>query len=147
SRYQGDCLFVDDALPESDDWPVRDHARTAIDRLSRTARDRTLFVSEVVGGGGRGLEATWRARHAPAVLTSAGAGVPSESALLLGGVVSVEALGGDRSAGVGACRIEVPARAVSWNGRPDYPLTRALAAMEEQDWADMVVLLREGGAA
>src|SRR5258707_221613 len=52
SRYQGDCLFVDDAVPEGIDatearWRSWGQARTAIDRLTRTVGDRKLFVSEV----------------------------------------------------------------------------------------------------
>lgn len=145
SRFQGDCLFVDDALPEVGSvWPKRDHARTSIDRLSRTARDRTLFVSEVITGGkARFLQGRLRGRHAPGLLTCMGDGFPYEYALLLAGLITLDALGGDRSVGLGTCHIEIVGGAIRWNDRPRYPLVEALRGMEEQDWRDMMQLVRE----
>ena len=57
SRYEGGCLFVDDAEAEDAKekdpkrWDTHAHSRTSIDRVSGTARDATLFVSEVVSRG------------------------------------------------------------------------------------------------
>jgi CRISPR/Cas system CSM-associated protein Csm3 (group 7 of RAMP superfamily) len=145
SRYQGDCLFIDDALPEaSGAWPARNHARTSIDRLSRTARDRTLFISEVVAGGEqRALVGRLRARHAPGVLTCMEGGFPYEYALLLAGLVTLDALGGDRSVGLGSCRVEVPGQVVHWNDRRDYLLAEALRGMEEEDWKGWIAEVRK----
>jgi CRISPR/Cas system CSM-associated protein Csm3 (group 7 of RAMP superfamily) len=146
SRYQGDCLFVDDALPESEGpWPKRAHSRTAIDRLSRTARDRTLFVSEVVAGDGRCLRGSVRARHPSGVLSQFDGGFPLEYALLLAGLRTVDSLGGDRSSGLGRCSVQIQDDRVVWNGTP-FPLEKAVESFGEEDWRLMVELAREGGA-
>jgi CRISPR/Cas system CSM-associated protein Csm3 (group 7 of RAMP superfamily) len=147
TRYQGECLFVEDALPESGDpWPARAHGRTSIDRLSRTARDRTLFVSEVVTGAGRALRGSLHARHPAGVLSQLDGEFPLEYALLLAGLRTVDRLGGDRSAGLGACRVEIPGDVVTWNGSA-IPLTSGLASFAEQDWKVLLELAREGGQA
>lgn len=144
SRYQGDCLFVDDALPEeaATPWPSWGHARTAIDRLTRTARDRTLFVSEVVSGNGRALLGRLKARHPAGVLTPGENGFPHEYALLLAGLLGIENLGGDRSVGLGKCRIEIPGGVLRWNGN-DLPLSTALTSLAEPDWKEQLELHRE----
>ncbi len=39
SRFQGECLFVEDALPTGEPWPASwFHGRTSIDRATGTAR-------------------------------------------------------------------------------------------------------------
>src|SRR5262249_51286788 len=137
-----DCLFVEDARPEtSDPWPRWPHSRTAIDRLSRTARDRTLFVSEVVAGGKRSLKGSLRGRHPAGVLSQYDGGFPLEYSLLLAGLRSLESLGGDRSSGLGSCRIEVPEGGLHWQGG-ELELTRALDSFAE-DWKVMLDLARE----
>lgn len=143
SRYQGDCLFVDDAMPEEGaaHCPSWGHARTAIDRLTRTVRDRTLFVSEVVAGQGRALIGRLKARHPAAVLTQDEDGFPYEYALLLAGLLGIESLGGDRSVGLGTCHIDI--QSIRWNGN-SLPLDKALSIFAEKDWYDMLGLLREG---
>jgi CRISPR/Cas system CSM-associated protein Csm3 (group 7 of RAMP superfamily) len=147
NRYQGNCLFVDDALPESSTaWPARQHARTAIDRLSRTARDRTLFVSEVVSGADRALRGVIRARHPSGVLSQFDGGFPLEYALLLAGLRTLDSLGGDRSSGLGSCRIEIVNDRVVWNGE-EKPVPEALDSFAEADWKVMLELAREGGTA
>jgi CRISPR/Cas system CSM-associated protein Csm3 (group 7 of RAMP superfamily) len=144
SRYQGECLFVDDALPaENAEESTRAHSRTSIDRVSGTARERTLFTTEVVPRA-VALTGSLRARHPAGVLTCDGDGFPYEYALLLAGLLTVESLGGTRSAGMGRCRITVEGERVRWNGRADYPLAEALRGMDEKDWSDLVQLLREG---
>jgi CRISPR/Cas system CSM-associated protein Csm3 (group 7 of RAMP superfamily) len=146
SRYQGDCLFVDDALPETaDSWSVRAHSRTSIDRLSRTTRDRTLFVSEVVSGDSRALRGTLRARHPTGVLSLYDGGFPLEYALLLAGIQTVDRLGGNRSSGLGSCRVEIVDNQVLWNG-DTVPLEKALASFAE-GWEVMLELAREEGKA
>jgi CRISPR/Cas system CSM-associated protein Csm3 (group 7 of RAMP superfamily) len=145
SRYDGDCLFVDDALPELQStqrsWG---QARTAIDRLTRTVRERTLFVTEVVSGQASKLQGRLRARHASGVLTCGQGEFPHEYALLLAGLLNIDSLGGDRSIGLGACRIEIPGQVVRWNDHERYPLTQALASFKEQEWYEMLKLVREG---
>jgi hypothetical protein len=145
SRYQGECLFIDDALPEAATtyWPSWGHARTAIDRLTRTVRDRTLFVSEVLVGEGRTLLGRLKARHPAGVLTPDENGFPHEYALLLAGLLSIESLGGDRSVGLGLCRIEILHQVVRWNGN-EWPLTQALGCLAEADWKEQLELYREG---
>lgn len=145
TRYQGDCLFVDDATPDTQDgWESRPHSRTAIDRLSRTARDQTLFVSEVVTGHGRRLRGSLRARHPSGVLTQYDDGFPLEYALLLAGLRTVESLGGSRSSGMGSCCIEIAGEVVRWNGK-EIPVDEALGSFAE-GWKEMLDLAREGGA-
>jgi hypothetical protein len=86
------------------------------------------------------------ARHAPGTLTQDNDGFPFEYALLLAGLLSLDQLGGDKSAGLGRCRITIAGAAVRWNDRPDYPLAEALKGFEEPEWFAMLQLLREEGA-
>jgi CRISPR/Cas system CSM-associated protein Csm3 (group 7 of RAMP superfamily) len=142
NRYQGNCLFVDDALPESSTgWPAHERSRTAIDRLSHTARDRTLFVSEVVSGAGRALRGVIRARHPSSVLSQFDGGFPLEYDLLLAGLQTLDSLGGDRSSGSGFCRIEIVDHV--WNGE-EKPVSEALDSFKEEDWKLLLDLVREG---
>lgn len=144
SRYQGDCLFVEDAVPVGTgrQAPML-HSRTSIDRVSGTARDRTLFVTEVAQSGGPELHSYVRARHPMGVLTQDGDGFPIEYALLLAGLLSLEALGGDKSTGLGRCRVTIPGQTVRWNNRHDYPLTNALRTLEDPDWFAFLQLIRQ----
>jgi CRISPR/Cas system CSM-associated protein Csm3 (group 7 of RAMP superfamily) len=145
SRFQGECLFVEDALPESEeDWPARAHGRTSIDRLSRTARDRTLFVSEVVAGGGRALRGRIRARHPAGTLSLYDGDFPLEYALLLAGLLTLDSLGGSRSSGLGVCRVDVPDGKVKWND-DRVPVQIALSSFSEKEWSLLLDLAREGG--
>jgi hypothetical protein len=116
-----------------------------MDRLSRTARDRTLFFSEVVAGGGRALRGRIRARHPAGTLSLYDGGFPLEYALLLAGLLTVDGLGGSRSSGLGVCRVEVPDAFVTWNGTR-VPLPEALNSFTEGDWSLLLDLAREGGA-
>jgi CRISPR/Cas system CSM-associated protein Csm3 (group 7 of RAMP superfamily) len=148
SRYQGECLFVDDAVPPRDGGRLasRLHSRTSIDRVTGTAREQTLFVTEVACGRDTTLQSRLHARHAPGTLTQDNDGFPFEYALLLAGLLSLDQLGGDKSAGLGRCRITIAGAAVRWNDRPDYPLAEALKGFEEPEWFAMLQLLREEGA-
>lgn len=145
SRFQGDCLFVEDALPAEGDrlGTIRPHSRTSIDRLTHTARERTLFVTEVVQGQATQLHSRLQARHPPGTLTQDGDGFPFEYSLLLAGLLSLEQLGGDKSAGFGRCRITIPGGSVRWNDCPNYPVAEALKSFQEVEWFTMVRLLRE----
>jgi hypothetical protein len=147
SRYQGDVLFVEDAVPEDDSRrETRLHARTCIDRLSGTARDRTLFVSEVAQREGPALCSRLRARHPAGVLTHEPGGFPHEYALLLTALCGLDALGGDRTAGLGRCRVAIDGEAVRWNEEQTFPLREALKSLEDKDWLEMLQLVREASA-
>ncbi len=147
SRFQGECLFVDDAVPEPEStWPSRAHSRTSIDRLSRTARDRALFISEVVAGSAAGeeraLRGSLRGRHAAGVLSLYDGGFPLEYALLLAGLLSIDTLGANRSTGLGLCRIEIVKDTMRWNGNV-ISLETALSSFHE-GWEVMLELARGG---
>jgi CRISPR/Cas system CSM-associated protein Csm3 (group 7 of RAMP superfamily) len=149
SRFQGDCLFVADALPDGESNQVmRLHSRTAIDRVSGTARDRTLFVTEIAPANGLALHTTLQARHLPGVLTQDNDGFPFEYALLLAGLLTLDALGGDKSTGLGKCRITIDT--LRWNDRQRYPIGNALQCFKDWqgdgEWLLMVSMLREGQA-
>jgi len=149
SRFQGDCLFVEDAVPKEEGWrpAPRLHSRTSIDRVSGTARDRTLFVTEVVPAGGPELHSCVRARHPVGALTQDGDGFPFEYSLLLAGLLSLDMLGGDKSAGLGKCRITITGETVRWNDRPDYSVAEALKSFADTEWFEMLQLIRGEGKA
>lgn len=138
SRFQGDCLFVKDAVPNEEDRQstLRLHSRTSIDRVSGTARDRTLFVTEVAQAGGPELHSHVRARHPVGALTQDGDGFPFEYSLLLTGLLSLDALGGDKGTGLGKCRITIVGGAVRWNEKSNFSLEEALKSFGDlrDDW-------------
>jgi CRISPR/Cas system CSM-associated protein Csm3 (group 7 of RAMP superfamily) len=140
SRYQGECLFVEDALPAAESpgriWP---HSRTSIDRLTGTARAKRLFVSEVVEQ--PVLTGRLRARHPAKVLTQLENEFPYEYALLLTGLLDLDSLGGGRSSGLGQCRISIST--LHWNDQRGYPLTEALDSFKDAKWLDWVVSVRK----
>jgi CRISPR/Cas system CSM-associated protein Csm3 (group 7 of RAMP superfamily) len=148
SRFQGDCLFVEDAVPAvaGRQTPLF-HSRTSIDRVSGTARDRTLFVTEVAQAGGPELRSRVQARHPVRALTQDGDGFPFEYSLLLAGLLSLDMLGGDKSAGLGKCRITITGETVRWNDRPDYSVAEALKSFADTEWFEMLQLIRAEGKA
>ena len=143
SRYQGECLFVANALPTTSTHasPTTVAARTAIDRVTGTVREQHLFTTELVEKG-IDLHGEIRARHPGGVLTQDDEGFPYEYALLVAGVLSLEALGGDRSVGMGRCEVGIEPDSLRWNGKT-VSLDDALRSFDEHDWADMLHLLRE----
>jgi CRISPR/Cas system CSM-associated protein Csm3 (group 7 of RAMP superfamily) len=157
SRCQGDCLFVDNALPPPGTRAAGRDAdlrpRVALDRVTGTALEGHLFVTEVAGVSALSSEEVhgphltgWiRGRHPPGVLTPYDGGFPYEYALLIAGLLGVEALGGDKSVGLGRCRVEVAAGTLSWNGRTISPQD-ALASFRdlEADWTDFLFDTRRG---
>lgn len=147
SRFQGECLFVEDALPAPGDHlgTIRAHSRTAIDRRTGTAREQTLFVTEVVQGRATRLHSRLEARHPAGALTQDGDGCPFEYSLLLAGLLSLDRLGGDKSAGFGRCRITIESGTFRWNDQADFPVTDALKSFEETEWFDLLRLIREEG--
>ena len=141
SRYQGECVFVTNALPPKHKTPgtTTVAARTAIDRVTGTVMEQHLFTTETIEAG-PGLYGAIRARHPAGVLTQDDDGFPYEYALLVAGLLTLETLGGDKSAGLGRCAIEV--MSLSWNGA-DTTLETARASFQERDWAVEVNMVRE----
>lgn len=137
SRFQGDCLFVEDAVPvEAWRSALMLHSRTSIDRVTGTERDRTLFVTELASATSPELKSRIQARHSVGVLTQDGECFPFEYSLLLAGLLSLDSLGGDKSTGLGECRITVPGKTVRWNDQPNYPIADALKSFTDlgEDW-------------
>lgn len=143
SRYQGECVFVTNAIPDGGGERERREptvaARTAIDRVTGTVMERHLFTTELVEAN-VDLQGAIRARHPGGVLTQEDDGFPYEYALLAAGLLSLETLGGDKSAGLGQC--EVGIESLCWNGE-NMPTEAALQSFEEPDWAVMIGMLRE----
>jgi CRISPR/Cas system CSM-associated protein Csm3 (group 7 of RAMP superfamily) len=149
SRYQGECLFVEDALPSRSPGGTRSlpAARTAIDRVTGTSREQHLFVTEVAGQPARGLRGRLRARHPAGVLTQFGDDLPYEYGLLLAAFRGLEALGGNKSVGLGECRVAlVGDPAPRWNSNAlsaDELDRRVENCFDEADWADWVAEVRK----
>ena len=144
SRYQGECLFVTNALPatSASGTPTMVAARTAIDRVTGTVREQHLFTTEVVEKD-VDLHGNIRARHPDGVLTQDGKGFPYEYALLVAGMLSMETLGSDRSVGLGRCDVSLESDSLRWNDQV-VSLDDALQSFaKEPEWADMLDLLRE----
>ena len=142
SRYQGECMFVTDAVPSAQ-RPLRGTtvaARTAIDRVTGTVMEQHLFTTEIVEAG-IDLRGTIRARHPGGVLTQDDDGFPYEYALLVAGLLSLETLGGDKSVGLGRCEVSIEQDALRRNGKCVAP-AKALRSFEECEWAVMIKILR-----
>jgi hypothetical protein len=104
----------------------------------------------VAPAGGPELHSCVRARHPVGALTQDGDGFPFEYSLLLAGLLSLDMLGGDKSTGLGKCRITITGETgetVRWNDRPDYPVGDALKSFEETEWFGMLQLIRQEGKA
>ena len=143
SRYQGECLFVTNATPEAMVSTVSLQTRTAMDRVTGTVMEQHLFTTELAEGD-ICLKGSIRARHKPGILTQDGGGFPYEYALLLASLLSLNVLGGDKSAGLGRCAIKFVDDSLRWNGEV-ISLTMALHSFQEmgKDWKEMIALLRE----
>ena len=150
SRYQGECLFVENALPVSRDEEKNSsvQTRTAIDRVTRTVMEQHLFTTEIIEGD-IVLRGTIRARHPAGVLTQDSAGFPYEYALLLSALLSLDSLGGDKSVGLGRCQIDIIKESLHWNGDP-ISLADALEGFQKslreypsEEWIEWMNLLRE----
>jgi hypothetical protein len=151
SRYQGECLFVDDALPPPShlepNMPARETrllTRTAMDRLTGTIKEGHLFVTEVAEGDGVKLFGKIRARH-PAKVLLPHEGFPLEYALLVASLCTIDALGGDKAIGQGRCRISLDGP-IRWRtGREDKLLAAedALAVFRAGEWETYVGLYED----
>ncbi len=119
SRYQGECLFVTNAMPISSDSENKDvvQTRTAMDRTTGTVMEQHLFTTELVERK-INLRGQIRGRHPAGVLTQDNNGFPYEYSLLLSALPLVDALGGDKSVGLGRCDIKIGEESLYWNGCP-----------------------------
>ena len=89
--------------------------RTAMDRVTGTVMEQHLFTTELVESG-INLRGRIRGRHPAGVLTPYDNGFPYEYALLVAGILSLETLGGDKSTGLGRCKITLEGNQLCWNG-------------------------------
>lgn len=149
NRYQGECLFVTNAIPVPSEETIITsiQPRTALDRLTGTVMEQHLFTTEFSEEGTR-LQGGIRARHPVGVLTQDGDGFPYEYALLLASLLSLDTLGGDKSIGLGHCRIEIKEDTLFWNSQ-HISSDKALQSFtdESDDWGVMLEMLREESTA
>ena len=149
TRYQGECLFVTNAVPALPEAKTVTSVqpRTAMDRLTRTVMEQHLFTTEFSEGNDR-LQGTIRARHPSGVLTQYEDGFPYEYALFLVSLLSMETLGGDKSTGLGRCRIEIIEDTLSWN-RERISSDKVLQSFKDEpdEWSLMLEMLREESTA
>ena len=143
SRYQGECLFVTNAVPVSSEESMSSvQARTAIDRVTGTVMEQHLFTTELTEGNVN-LLGKIRARHPAGVLTQYEDGFPYEYDLLVAALLSLDALGGDKSLGLGRCKIQLEPESLYWNGQR-ISLDKVLQSFQElpEDWGEWVSTLR-----
>ena len=123
SRYQGGYLFFTNAMPPSPDNKKKVGAqtavqtRTAIDRVTGTVMEQHLFTTELTEGEVN-LQGKIQGRHPAGILTQYDGKFPYEYALLVAGLLSLEALGGDKSTGLGRCKVKLEGETLHWNGNP-----------------------------
>jgi CRISPR/Cas system CSM-associated protein Csm3 (group 7 of RAMP superfamily) len=145
SRYQGECLFVTNAEPVSseENTVTSVQPRTALDRVTGTVMEQHLFTTEFAEGGAN-LQGIIRARHPAGVLTQYGDGFPYEYALLLATLLSLDALGGDKSTGLGRCKIQLKPETLCWNNQC-ISLEEALQSFRDEpnEWGSLLEMLRE----
>ena len=145
SRYQGGCLFVANAepVPSEENTVTSVQPRTALDRVTGTVMEQHLFTTEFVEGGAN-LQGSIRARHPAGVLTQYGDGFPYEYALLLATLLSLDALGGDKSTGLGRCKIQLKPETLCWNNQC-ISLEEALQSFRDEpnEWGSLLEMLRE----
>lgn len=143
SRYQGECLFVTNAVPMSsaEKSMTSVQARTAIDRVTGTVMEQHLFTTELTEGDVK-LQGKLRARHPAGILTQYEDGFPCEYDLLIAALLSLDALGGDKSLGLGRCEVQIEPESLYWNGQR-ISLDEVLQSFQEEDWSEWVDILRE----
>lgn len=119
SRYQGECLFVTNAMPVASDVENKAvvQTRTAMDRATGTVMEQHLFTTELVEGE-INLRGKIRGRHPAEILTQYDDGFPYEYALLVAGILSLETIGSDKSTGLGRCQVNLEEETLHWNGNP-----------------------------
>ena len=119
SRYQGECLFVTNAMPvpSDEEKTTSVQTRTAMDRVTGTVMEQHLFTTELIEAE-INLRGRIRGRHPAGVLTQYDDDFPYEYALLVVGILSLETLGGDKSTGLGRCKVKLKEDTLHWNGNP-----------------------------
>ena len=144
SRYQGECLFVTNAEPvlPTEKAVTSVQPRTALDRVTGTVMEQHLFTTEFAEGGAN-LQGAIRARHQAGVLTQEEDGFPYEYALLLATLLSLDTLGGDKSTGLGRCKIRLKKETLCWNNQC-LSLDEALQSFKDEpdEWGEMLKILR-----
>ena len=117
SRYQGECLFVTNAMPvpSDEEKTTSVQTRTAMDRVTGTVMEQHLFTTELIEAE-INLQGRIRGRHPAGVLTQYDGGFPYEYALLLFALPLLDCLGGDKSVGLGRCNIKIREESLLWNG-------------------------------
>lgn len=143
SRYQGECLFVTNAMPVLPDGEKKTSVQTriAMDRVTGTVMEQHLFTTELPEGA-INLQGKIRGRHPAGVLTQYDDEFPYEYALLVAALLSLNALGGNKSVGLGRCKVKLKGKTLCWNG-VHIPQDDALQNFQEEDWQTMLELLRE----
>jgi len=141
SRFQGECLFVEDAIPE--DWDERASfimGRTALDRTTGTVREGTLFFTQVSSGSFPPLRSRIIGRHPPGTITQDENCFPFEYALLVAALMTIELLGADKSAGFGHCQISI--ENIRWNEHSSVSVAEAVRPLEDPEWPELAELIR-----
>ncbi len=145
TRYQGECLFVTNATPAlpEDKTSTAVQPRTAMDRLTGTVMEQHLFTTELAEGNAN-LQGSIRARHPAGVLTQGEDEFPYEYVLLLVSLLSLDTLGGDKSTGLGRCKIQIQKDTLFWNSE-HISLDEVLQSFtdEPDEWAFMLEMLRD----
>ena len=100
-----------------------------------------LFTTELAEGGIK-LQGKIRGRHSAGVLTQDSEEFPYEYSLLLAAFLSLDTLGGDKSVGLGRCKVKLKNQSLYWNGEC-ISQDDAFQNFQEEDWQTMIELLRE----
>ena len=150
SRYQGGCLSVTNAEPilSAEDRVSSVQSRTALDRVTGTVMEQSLFTTEFAEGG-IDLRGSIRARHPADVLTQyEDDEFPYEYALLLVTLLSLNALGGDKSVGLGRCKILLKEETLCWNSER-ISSDEVIQSFKDlgDEWGEMLKMLREESTA
>ena len=145
TRYQGECLFLTNAVPvlPKERTVTSVQPRAALDRVTGTVMEQHLFTTEFAEDN-TSLQGTIRARHSSGVLTQDGNDLPYEYALLLASLLSLDTLGGDKSTGLGRCKIQIQEDTLFWNSQ-HISSDEVLQSFkdEPEDWGEMLEILRE----
>lgn len=128
TRYDGERIFISNAFPAAvrfhtaekssrqakpadgeegtvRHWRTSAVTRTSMDRLLGIVAERKLFTTEVVSSTAP-YRFSLRAYHRDNELTVI-EDIPAEYSLLVAGIRMIDALGGDKSTGLGWCTVEI----------------------------------------
>ena len=96
------------------------------------------------GGVARTFKGLFAPGHPAGVLTQYEGGFPYEYALLLAALLSLDALGGDKSVGLGRCKIRLKEGTLCWNSeRISSDDIFQSFKDESNEWGLMLEMLRE----